>query len=136
MEVKLDPDRLGRTKAGRNSGRTVDALARAVSAAKERGGAAFVTACDAEVEGLRREVEMVCEHYQIRCEPYSFDRRMFKIDGSPLVVLNANSDWGRGNRAHFVLDHSCRELLTPQQFANMLDAIAPAHEGEWPPFGV
>ena len=134
MEVKLDPDRLLQPKAGRNSGRTFDALVKAVLATREYATVVFRVSSRGEAKRLEPDVRLICEHFglaikSVRC------RTDFEIGDGALLVWDGGVG-GRGCRGHFIYDHSCREELSSSQFRDVMLSDEPAHAGEWPPFGV
>lgn len=127
MEVKLDETRLTETKSGRNSGRTFDALYGAIQKLSEYPTVIFVVSCETEARRLGRDVGIICEYLNRPVESRD-GRHVFRIDSTLLLVQCAHYA-GKGCRGFVVLDHSCREFLTPDQYREMLLCLNICHVG-------
>lgn len=118
--------------SGRNSGRTTRALKHAVKMLDKYQTVVFVVATEREIEHAERILYRETKNqflppYYVRPGVWTLPR----FGKCPQLHFVAVSTGGRGQRAHFVLDHTVWELPA-EKLDELQTSLSYAHVGEWP----
>jgi hypothetical protein len=114
----------------RNTGRTQRALKLAIESLAEYQAVCLIVSTLSEADRLYPTVPLVCLEYGLRLptKHVGGDRWYF---GDKVLYIRSASTKGRGMRAHFVLDHSIRDLPSSER-RELMQSLVHAHEGPWP----